>query len=715
MYFSKSVLCIILVLVKYNFALIGFDCGGRHLNITAVSLLGVKECNLEYKTPNSTRVPVQLLQLSDYGSTEVIQCKVEISRTIYHCGMHSHVSIVHNGRADYLHETGYTACLRMFQYGTFLLGPGEIIDGLKANRTTTRSVTMAGKVQIDGTCEGTQYSDPYGTWSGVVVQASIKISLKSHFAPVKLNSAKIVLKSGTVCNLADSFCLDPDDGYSYWQPMPTSSCNFNQYDVLYDGPATKITTENSETTSPVVYSLTTQDITFALTTTKKQSLCGYTLLRTEHPKLFILEIKGGDVFAKRGPISIHNLDIFTYMNSKFVYVEKHIRSQLAALYHNVIQQKCELERQVLTNALSFATTQPDEFAYRLLKEPGYMAITAGEAVHIIRCIPVETTVRKTQECFNELPVTVRNASLFLTPKSRILTKFGNERECSAEVPVLYRIEDTWIQFTPKPQALQIPPQQLQPMTKLSWGYISPGSLAISGIYSSEDIEKLRDHIMFPAEKPALLNEFARRLTGHEIHPGGIPMYNLLDEDSLNKIVESTSARIWQGFISFGSATAGVMGIFIVIRIIKIVIDTAIHGYALHTVYGCGVQLIGAIWSSLTHLLLHLARRPPAENPDNNKKGKPPTVLPPRSAITYQPATTTSSSGAPSITFKRAPTNSEMTSTTEPETTTTTTRDAPSTSPNPTVIEIPQPSPYDRARERLADVQIPPRPSGFVLK
>ncbi|KYN00133.1 hypothetical protein ALC62_09094 [Cyphomyrmex costatus] len=34
----------------------------------------------------------------------------------------------------------------------------------------------------------------------------------------------------------------------------------------------------------------------------------------------------------------------------------------------------------------------------------------------------------------------------------------------------------------------------------------------------------------------------------------------------------------------------------------------IHGYALHTMYGWSLHLVGAIWSSVTHLLLHLGNR-----------------------------------------------------------------------------------------------------------
>ncbi|XP_071576447.1 uncharacterized protein, partial [Temnothorax nylanderi] len=595
---------------------IGFDCGGQHLNITSVSLLGAGECNLDQQTPNSTNTYIQLLQLSDYDYAEVLQCKVEILRTIHYCGMHSHISLVKNGMSEYLMETPYQRCLHLFTEGTLPIGnAGDVVDQIKPNSTTSRSVTLAGTVQHDGSCKGAQYSDPYGTWDDVVVQAIVRITLKSSFAPVKLDAGRIILRSGTVCSLSDGFCLDSEDGYSFWKPMPTSSCNLHQYDVLYEGPATKITTGETGATqnSPVIYSLTTEDITFALTKTKEQPLCGYTLLRTEHPKLFILENKKGEMFAKRGSIPVNNLDIFTYVNSKFVYVEKHIRQQMTSLYHNVMQQRCELERQVITNTLSFATLQPDEFAYRLMKGPGYMAVTAGEAVHVIKCIPVEALVRKTEACYTELPVTVHNTSLYLTPKSRILTKVGTQKECSYELPTLYRIDDTWVQLTPQPHVRQLAPQELRPLATLSWKYLTPGPLAASGIYSEKDLEKLRDYIMFPAEKPAVLNSMARGLTGHSVQDGSVSLYNLLDEESLKKIAESTASRIWDGFITFGSATAGVMGLFIAIRIIKLLIDTLIHGYALHSAYGCTMYLFGAIWSSVTNLLLHLARGPSKES------------------------------------------------------------------------------------------------------
>lgn len=50
-----------------------------------------------------------------------------------------------------------------------------------------------------------------------------------------------------------------------------------------------------------------------------------------------------------------------------------------------------------------------------MKSPGYMAVTADGVIHVIKCIPIEITLRKTNTCHTELPVTFRNTSLYMTP------------------------------------------------------------------------------------------------------------------------------------------------------------------------------------------------------------------------------------------------------------------------------------------------------------
>lgn len=70
----------------------------------------------------------------------------------------------------------------------------------------------------------------------------------------------------------------------------------------------------------IIYSLVSYDIVFALTSKSVENICGHSIVRTEHPKLMIHESKSGSLF-KNTTNSVHNLGIFTYVNSKFVYAE----------------------------------------------------------------------------------------------------------------------------------------------------------------------------------------------------------------------------------------------------------------------------------------------------------------------------------------------------------------------------------------------------------
>lgn len=603
---SPFITALIPTLVAVTYGLIGYDCGGSGMNITSLSLLDIGECRVDNIEPHKEETFVQLLQLSEFDHTPGIQCRIEIDRTIYYCGMHSHVSVVHNGRSEYIREVSADTCKKLHTTGTIFLGGSALISGIKINSTATRSITFAGSAATDGRCSGTQFSDPFGTWDNVVVQGTVKITTRSLQLPVRYNTNEVILPSGARCHVTDGECNDADGMTTYWSTLPIDSCQFNRYDVLYQGPAYRLSSTSMQKETPTIYTVTTKDTTFALAKTNEFNLCGYKILRTEHPKLFILETQPGRTFKVHSKVSIDNLDIFSYVNSKFIYVEKHLKTQLTQLYRDIMEQKCALERQILENALSLASIAPDEMAHRIMKTPGYTAIMAGEVIHLIKCVPVECRIRQTNVCYNELPVTHQNRSLFLLPRSRILTKSGTIKDCNELLPTMYKIHNTWYRMLPRPTESLAPPT-IQPLTRPAWNYVSPASLASSGIYNSEDIDRLRDHIMFPVEKPSMLNTIARGAMGQVIPEGSFSLTNLLDEASLNRIAENAGERLWRGFMKFGSASAGVLGIFVVVRLIKLILDTLIHGYALHSMYGWSLHLLGAIWTSVTNVLLHMGK------------------------------------------------------------------------------------------------------------
>lgn len=277
------------------------------------------------------------------------------------------------------------------------------------------------------------------------------------------------------------------------------------------------------------------------------------------------------------------------------------------MYHDILIQRCNLERQVLQNALSIARKSPDEFAYNIMKGPGYMALLAGEVAHIIKCIPVDVKLIQTEECYDQLPVHLGNATFYFSPRTHILTKLGIQISCNRLVPPMYMLDGAWYSLGPNP-VRAIPPSVIKPLSAPTWQYQNPHNLATSGIYTQQDLDELRDHIMFPAERPAILNSVARGISGQPTVTQGGSISNLLDENSIKKIIQSTWDKTWGYLAVFGNISAGLIGILLICRLIKFIFDTVIHGYALHTIYGWSIYLIGAIWDSVTYLLLHLNKR-----------------------------------------------------------------------------------------------------------
>ncbi|CAB0039224.1 unnamed protein product [Trichogramma brassicae] len=115
-------------------------------------------------------------------------------------------------------------------------------------------------------------------------------------------------------------------------------------------------------------------------------------------------------------------------------------------------------------------------------------------------------------------------------------------------------------------------------------------------------------IVFPIERPSILNKIAMGFAGRQIDGSDINIGPFLNEEMLNKIASSTWSRLLSGFMSFGTISAGFIGFLMLCRLIKLVVDTAIHGYAIYSIYGFNIRLLGSIWNSVTQLLLHLGHQ-----------------------------------------------------------------------------------------------------------
>ena len=402
--------------------LLGYDCASHIGKYEAYSLAEVGEYDIpDYLQTITTMTHGALLQINDYSRLHVRTCRIEVTRSVYAChsgAFSSHAKVVDNGFARYILELERHQCKGVHELKAITLLGKVHVQQIKANSTQNVPAMLAGRGGHHGDeCADTMYHDAYGSWFKVVVTANINLEVKDYDVSVHLESGKVILPSGVRCDLTNEFCINLDGSTVYWDAIQRENCGNNRYSILYKGPMNKTTEKRREETP--LYSLDTSDVIFAFSHKGVYDICAYKFIRTEHPKLFIVELEEGEDIKFLTTVPTEDLDILTYVNSKFIYVEKHIKRQMNALYRDVITQKCNLEQKVLKNLLSIGAHKPDEFAFLLKGRPGYIGILGGEVMYVAKCTPVLVEQRESKDCFNELAVSRNGEPLIITPRTRI--------------------------------------------------------------------------------------------------------------------------------------------------------------------------------------------------------------------------------------------------------------------------------------------------------
>ncbi|CAB0036633.1 unnamed protein product [Trichogramma brassicae] len=256
--------------------------------------------------------------MNDYGIATVRECRILINRSVFYCGMHSHILTVANGEVLYYKEVTRDECERMHATGSYTY-QNLVINDIPRNGSITTPHTFGGTSGEFGKCTAeSRYVDAYGTFHDVVVQGFIKIDMQSYTAKVDMEADKLQLVSGASCTASSRHCVSPDGSEAYWSTVEMGECGINKYSIIYDGYINKIEDLEEEN---VVYMLSTQDRNFALVRKFEENVCGIVIQHTEHTRLMIIESSSRHALMRQTEIIAHNIDLFEYTNAKFLLVE----------------------------------------------------------------------------------------------------------------------------------------------------------------------------------------------------------------------------------------------------------------------------------------------------------------------------------------------------------------------------------------------------------
>lgn len=629
----QALVAILAIPVPLGSALVGFDCTTRPANITAVSLSSVTPCSVNLQDVTYQNVVVQLLQARSSDSIPVKACLVERSYIVTHCEMHSHSSSAAGGFVTgEVVQVSEEACRLAHNTGQLRVALDTVLTGLKVNSTDTRPVTEMGRIE-PGTqkCEGASFEIRGHVYTSAVMQSSYKITLSEAWGILDLNTGMLKTAGGYSHTFSHGKSFDANLGNIFWTTgAHQASCAKTSYLVLFEGQATLALNRAGEKTLMVNAS----DVALAIGLTQPILLCHHHAFATDHPKLFVTiqSQAGSGFYFERSSIDPLEVDLFQYANTKLVFVERHLSRELQTMYKHFHERACQLQHQSLQHLTTLAFIAPEEFAWLYTGRPGVTAIVRGEVIYVLECPAVTVQFRQTSSCYQEIPVwNEKNETAFLKPRSRILTTFGTELECSPLAPPLCYLQGTWVSFSPTPTQVP-PPRVLTAQPGQVWSDTAPPNLITAGIYSQDTLLKYQQRLMFPISRTAVVNTVAARVAGVPVSSQDLDVSGLIRHGALDILPHSFMERVcgWWGTVSVN--LAGIVGLVCAIMIIRAVVNLALGGTFLYRTFGCSVQLLAALCGTVAKYLLfreHLRRASARHPTDTEDRGEPqslPTVV-----------------------------------------------------------------------------------------
>lgn len=179
---------------------------------------------------------------------------------------------------------------------------------------------------------------------------------------------------------------------------------------------------------------------------------------------------------------------------------------------------------------------------------------------------------------------------------------GTEVECTSLMTPSYKLLNVWYNLFPSLHKVESP-TKLIPRSQSTWTYTKPAALATAGIYSQKDMDGLKNQIMFSSERTAITNTIVRKLLRNDADTQSLKFGNLIDPSTLSSMFYSFWNKAWSTMTIFGDLVSTMLAFWLLGKIIKFVVDSAIHAYSLVVVFGFGWRLLGMFWDALTYCLI----------------------------------------------------------------------------------------------------------------
>lgn len=620
----KILFFIILLNSCAAFNLVGFDCNNGPINHTIISLVHHPTCEDKQRNITQDNVELVVTQVMDKDSIEVIRCNIIAHHEVFYCGIISD-SPQDSGIYTEIISVSRDECNELVKNQRYKVPyTGELFDVKESKQTI--SYTSFGKMNSGSCTSGGTLKAIGKEWPRAIRLTNLEIQYQISNGVVFFENDQIEVAPSFFCKYSRSACYNCDSGYSFWEVKTPECYEERPKAIVFQGYGLLIRDYTSR--EVVTYIQVSQhDYDFQiLMKTSDTHICGLASHSTEHPGLFVTILHNNRLVGISKKVN-PNDHLLTYLNSKLIYAMRHTKIQVEELYSLFEKKRCELKSDAIKGLLTLARIDPNDFAYQYTGQPGHAAVVRGEVVYLFKCSPVIVEpVEVGVTCYNELQVIYNNKTVFMSPRTRIITNVGRIIPCSPIMEPIYYYGD-WYKQDIHGMSKVLPPIEIKD-TPTYYEFKMIDGLTNKGIYSESLMANTRGSIVSNLEEPILQSRLVSGLNGYGNLPDNIRLTSLFshkDYEVLDNKLSHWFDNIVKKLEYFGSISSAIFMLYIIYKVIEQVVVSFLNFRALRDSVGIWSASFCCCFSGFARHMVRGSIRVPQVF-EFNQRGKPVNIV-----------------------------------------------------------------------------------------
>ena len=582
-----------------------YDCLHDDAIHKPISLLEPDICeDLELSHGDPTEVQVQVLQAGSSQIIEAYHCHVSVTRTVTRCGFDSLTYGTVLTDVDKPVLLTAAQCRDALEKGqvtyedrTFSVSPNIPVvhrfyshGGLSDTHRCTSASFVSGGVQYHKSFE----------------QTLLRITISTTKGRLNPATGRVVFVNGLVANFRDRMIRDDAEGVFIWETKEIDCPS--KWSEIYKGSAHLFPRKNltqhiqgalGQSGDLVMIEDAEANRYAGLVLASGRRLCNRIAYSTQLPGVHIVLLHSTEPPLEipfRHPDEMVGTQVSS--NLGYVHLDRalHVDQRFAELQKLI----CENERKILFTKLHLISGSDSRAAMLDLYGPGHSLTRAGAAVYVTSCVQVPATIRPTPNCTQEIPIWVGNQTLFADPLTYVIQPHAASLPCDVITPIRYKINQEWVcaipAFTPCAA-----PEQLDPTAdKTSNMHDFTRGLG-SGIFSPEQVH---DHRLFYStyhtREAVITQQTAYAMSNPPLGDGlGSPFSPYVYDD----LTDHVGYALVPFFGVVGGYWSVLTGSFLIISLIRVLLNTLMRMYIIHVQRGFGVWMLLSLWESLFMVIM----------------------------------------------------------------------------------------------------------------